>query len=155
MPFEAADRPPAGADLEWKGYSGMAWKDFVRREDGTATVESVIWLPIFFVILVMIADASLLFNSQARMLRMVQDANRAYSTGQLDQPADVENFLVAQMFPMSEHVRATSVLDTSAIPAGVIDTTLTIPARDLVSIGLVTALTNFDMSVNARHYREF
>ncbi len=129
-------------------------KTFWKRDDGTATVESVLWMPLFVGILALVADASLLFNSQAQMLRMVQDANRAFSTGQFDTTEEVEDWLLAQALPVSADSVAVSVLDTSTVPSGVIRTTLTMPARDLDAIGWIFAIVDFDMSVGAQHYVE-
>ncbi len=128
---------------------------FFRGEDGGTTVEAVLWMPFFVALMALIVDASMLFNSQAQMLRFVQDANRAYSTGQIEETTGIQTLLQAQLAPLSNRVTVTPVLDTTTIPSGIIRTTVSIPAADLNSIGLITALMNFDLSVTAQHYVEF
>ena len=128
---------------------------WARAEDGSATVEAVLWIPFFMLLLALIADASFLFYRQAQMLRAVQDANRAYSTGQLTSPAQVEDALRALYAPLSTHVQAASLLDTDTVPSGIIRTSLSIPARDVNSIGLIAGLGNFNLTVTSQHYREF
>lgn len=132
-----------------------ALRRFSRSDEGTSTVEAVLWIPMFVVMFVLIADASLLFNSQAQMLRIVQDANRAYSTGQLLTTDDVEAWVLDQVQPTSLAALVDSAIDTSEVPAGVIQTVLTIPASDLDAVGIVTSLVDFRMRVAAKHYVEF
>lgn len=127
----------------------------IAAEEGSATIEAVLWIPFFMLLLALIADASFLFHRQAQMLRTVQDANRALSTGQLTSTADVEEVLMAQYADFSDSVRAVSVLDTGTVPGGIIRTTLSIPARDINSIGLIASVSNLTLSVTTQHYREF
>jgi Flp pilus assembly protein TadG len=132
-----------------------ALRRFGGAEDGVATVEAVLWLPFFMLLLALIADASFLFHRQAQMLRAVQDANRAFSTGQLASPEAVRDVLIAQYTPLSSRVEAVSLLDTDTVPSGIIRTSLSLPARDVNSIGLIASLTGLTLSVTTQHYREF
>ena len=66
-----------------RGKIRGALRRLLRAEEGSATVEVVLWIPFFLFLIALIADASLLFNRQAQMLRDVQNANRAYSVGRL------------------------------------------------------------------------
>jgi Flp pilus assembly protein TadG len=128
---------------------------WLGAEDGSTTVEAVLWIPFFLLLLALVADASLLFHRQAQMLRAVQDANRAFSTGQFTSPADVQATLLAQYAPLSASVRAVSELDTATVPGGIIRTSLSVPARDVAGLGLIASLTDFTLTVTSQHYREF
>ena len=110
-----------------RGKMHGALRRLLRAEEGSATVEVVLWIPFFLFLIALIADASLLFNRQAQMLRDVQNANRAYSVGRLTTPAAVQTALVNAYTPMSASVTATSTLDTSVVSTGIIRTTLSIP----------------------------
>lgn len=132
-----------------------AWRRYRSAEDGAVTVEAVIWLPVFFGIVVLVADVSLLFNQQAQMLRFVQDANRAYSTGQLETTGEIQTYLTSVVADRTNRATVSSSIDTSYVPAGIVSTTLTIPAADLASLGLIASLVNFDMSVTGNHYIEY
>src|SRR6056297_730816 len=145
-------RKPAPQRVRPRSGLGRA---FVRNEEGSTTVEAVLWMPFFVALLALIVDASMLFNSQAQMLRFVQDANRAFSTGQLETTDQVGEILQARLAPLSERVTVDSLVDTTTVPSGIIRTTTSIPAADLNSIGLITALMTFDLSVTAQHYVEF
>ena len=127
---------------------------FLRCEGGSATVEVVLWLPFFLLLIALIADASFLFNRQAQMMRAVQDVNRAYAVGRLTTPQEVETALMEFYSPVSPRVQADSEFDLN-IAGGVIRTTLSIPASDVVSLGLIANLTNFNLSVSAHQFREF
>ena len=127
----------------------------LTAEDGTATVEAVLWFPFFMLLLALIADASFLFHRQAQMLRAVQDANRAFSTGQIESTDAVEDVLIAFYSSLSDRVQAVSQLDTATVPSGIIRTSLSIPARDINSIGLIARLSNLELTVTSQHYREF
>ena len=128
---------------------------FVRDDQGSATVEAALWIPFFMLLLALIADASFLFHRQAQMLRAVQDVNRAFSTGQIASAETVRDILVAQYAPLSQQVTAESFVDTATIPSGIIRTSLSIPARDVNSIGLIASLSNLTLTVTSQQYREF
>jgi hypothetical protein len=55
----------------------------LRRENGNATIDFVIWLPVFIILLGVIADVSLLLNMQARMFDVARDASRLVSLGRM------------------------------------------------------------------------
>ncbi len=128
---------------------------FKKQEEGSATVEAVLWIPMFVALFVLITDASLLFNGQAQMLKIVQDANRAYSTGQFETTDEVEDWVLAQVLSTSANAQVVSVVDTSVVPAGIIETTLNIPAGDLDAVGIIASLADFTMSVGSKQYVEF
>ncbi len=66
------------------------WKHIraaLRGERASATVEFVVWLPFFIILLGAIADVSLLLNHQSRMFDVARDASRLVSLGRM---TDVE-----------------------------------------------------------------
>ena len=124
---------------------------FTSNEDGSATVESVLWIPFFFVIFALIADVSLMFNAQANLTRLVQDANRAYSIGLLESDAQTEAYVLARVGPGKDDENTT--VDTT-VTNGVINTTVSVAAGHYMSIGLFDALTNVDIVVTSQHMME-
>lgn len=52
-------------------------------EDGTATVEFVLWVPVFFLILALVVDASMIFLSHANMWSVARDATRRISVREM------------------------------------------------------------------------
>jgi Flp pilus assembly protein TadG len=118
---------------------------FLRREDGSATVEAVIWLPIFFLVLFLMVDVALVFVGQSEALRVVQDANRNMSIGRFRTVAETEAYVEEQLAGLSPGVQAVSVVNAG---------TVTMPARDLQMSGFFTAVINANLSVSADHLIE-
>ena len=66
---------------------------FLRAEQGASTIEFVIWVPVFALLLGLVADAALIYGGQARILRVVQDGNRAMSIGRVTDTNTLESQL--------------------------------------------------------------
>lgn len=125
-------------------------KDRWRDQEGTATVEFVIIFPVFMLLLALIADASLIFFGQASALRAVQDANRSFSVGRYTTETETENGIVAALLQITPNAVATSTASNGSILS-----TVTFPAGDLASLGLISQLTNFSLSVTSEHLVEY
>lgn len=126
-----------------------ALRRFVRKEDGAATIEAVIWLPFFLALFGLLADVSMIFYNQSRLLRIVQDANRNMVVQRLEDEAATAAFVVSQGQAISPNVSATTSVD-----AGVITTTATVPMADLDLFGVAGVFRNVDMTVRAQHLTE-
>lgn len=122
----------------------------VRDEDGAATVDAVMWIPLLFAILVMVVDVSFLFTNRAELMRLVQDTNRALSTGLLASEEEAETILVERLAAAGG---ATSV-DTT-IDNNIITTTVSMPASQLDVLGWFPVLRNIQVTVASQHYLEF
>jgi len=125
-------------------------KGFVQSQKGAVTVEATLWLPFFVAFFCVIADLALIFNGQARMYRIVEDANRQLAIGQLSSAAAAEDFITSAATSMSDAVKAKTTVDN-----GLISTSTSIPSRDLAVIGFVTALADFDLVVGSQQIVEF
>ncbi|MFN3937540.1 MAG: TadE/TadG family type IV pilus assembly protein [Gemmobacter sp.] len=132
----------------------MYWRSFrfrtmLRREDGGATVEAVLWMPLLMFVLALVADAAMIYSSQSQALRIVQDANRSMSIGRFRTTTEAQGFIrdrLATISPNAEIV--TRVID------GVIITSVTMPASDLSVTRLVPAFADISISVTAQHVAE-
>lgn len=67
-----------------------------RDRRGSSTVEFVLWLPMFAGLIGVVADASLLLHSQARLLDVARDAARQLSIGRID-AAQADAVIAARM----------------------------------------------------------
>jgi Flp pilus assembly protein TadG len=124
---------------------------FGQSEDGNMTIESVIWVPIFAIILAFIMNISLVFFAESQMLRVVQDGNRAFSLGRLEDAAAVENYILANL----ANLDATLTIATT-VAGGFISTTLDATAGDLMPLNIMTSV--FDsviINVSAQQIVEF
>lgn len=123
---------------------------FRTDEDGTASVEAVIWLPIFFFFISMVVDASFIFLGQNEATRLVQDANRRLSVGVLASSDEVEDLIEGALAKM-----APSAVATSTISNGVVTTSVVIQTKDLVATNWIAALALTQFTVGASHYIEY
>lgn len=71
-------------------------KKFKKSEDGSFTIEMVIWMPIFVIILAIIMNVSMIFFHESQMLRITQDAVRAFSLGRVTE-AEAEQIIADQL----------------------------------------------------------
>ncbi len=79
---------------------------FLRDEHGTATIEFVLWVPIFVVILVAATDATILYLHHTEMWNVSRDVARRVAVGDIteaDAVAAVENdmFLYSRAYSVA------------------------------------------------------
>ena len=129
------------------GYSRL--RAALVNEDGTATIEAVIWLPAFFAIFALIADTSTIFGSESQVLRIIQDANRNLSTGYTATAADAQSYIVSHI----GHVSPNAVVSTQ-IAGNVITTRVEMPFTDITATGLVDVFMSGSVTVSAGHAME-
>src|SRR5690606_906562 len=122
---------------------------FVRSESGAATVEAVLWLPMFVMIVALLADVSMMFHGQSRLLRVAQDANRNLSIGRLKDEAATQAFVIAHLSNVSPHTMA-----ATSVTAGLITTTVSVPLNDLDLFGIAKIFSGARMTVQAEHLME-
>jgi Flp pilus assembly protein TadG len=125
-------------------------RSFAADDSGSATVEAAIWVPAFVAMLLLVVDVSMIFNGQARMLRTVQDTNRALSVGRLHSPREAEQAIIAALAGTTSDARV-----STKVEHGLIITTLTVPARDLDAVGYFSALETAAVTVTSQHWAEF
>lgn len=123
---------------------------FRRNDDGNATIEAVLWIPFFILFFMLVVNVSYIFFNHARALKIVQDGNRAYSTGRIATASDNEDFIEAnlQSFAPSASVQSAETL-------GIVYTQALLPIEELVAIGNFRWLQNYDVAVVGTHYLEY
>lgn len=136
-----------------KGTSAnrTAWRRFLRDDRGSFTVEALIWLPIFVVVLCMTADTAMIYSKQSQVMRVVQDANRAYAIGRFADGTATQNYILNLVRPMSPTATAVSSFDATS---GIITTTVTMPARELMATGMLPMLRSTSVRVVLQQMKE-
>jgi Flp pilus assembly protein TadG len=86
---------PAG---ERNAYLRKRVSGFGRDETGAVTVEFVLWLPLFIIILFLIVEVSLLFLTQSSMWNVARDTARRIATHEFDESAAVSHATDAMTF---------------------------------------------------------
>ena len=124
-------------------------RTFRRSEDGAATIELVLILPVFLLIVALVVDSSMILFRQAQAYRIVQDANRALSLGRISTADETSALIVAALQPI-----APSATATAQIANGIVTTTLTMPLSDIQMTGLLAAFDGGSIGVTASHILE-
>lgn len=81
---------------------------FVTDEGGSATIEFAIWLPFFVVILMFVADLTMIMFHRSDVERIVQDANRLRSIGVLSTNEETRSYLIARLMLPDGTMRGTA-----------------------------------------------
>ena len=124
---------------------------FLCNDEGAVTVEGVLWLPVYAFFLTLIVDTSLMFNGQAQAQRAIQDLNRLASSGFFVSEEEVEERGAAVLSHLSANAVVEATIDTTT---GVISTVATLPAADIMAVGLISKFTRLSVTVSAQHVIE-
>jgi Flp pilus assembly protein TadG len=122
---------------------------FHRSEAGGMTVEAVLWMPIFAVLICIIADASMIFGRKAEVLRIVQDANRAMSIGRFRETSETQDYVLARIDRIAPNAEV-----VTTVVEGVVRTVVTMPASDLTLDNPIGILDSITVRVSAEHMLE-
>lgn len=122
---------------------------FRRREEGSVTIEAVLWLPVFMAFLVLVVDATMIFSNRTQALRIIQDANRSFAIGRLDTIEDTKDFVLARLQQISPSAQVETTVAT-----GMITTQVWMPSREIDALGLFSQLVGITVRVGAQHMAE-
>ena len=124
---------------------------FLKKSDGAITVEGVLWVPIYAVFMALIVDTSLMFNGKSQAQRTLQDLNRLASSGYYQSEAEIEARALTLLQHISTNVTVDATIDTTT---GTVSAIATMPASDLVALGVMSTFTDIQITVGARHLIE-
>lgn len=130
---------------------GRIFAQFRDNEDGSISIESVLWLPIYAVFTIMIVDVSLMFNGQAQAQRTLQDINRLASSGYYRSEEEIVARATDLLGHLSDKLTVTATIDPDL---GVITAVAAMPASDLMAIGTLPDFANIEITVGAWHMIE-
>lgn len=122
---------------------------FLRDDRGSFTIEALVWLPIFVVVLCMTADTAMIYAKQSQVMRVVQDANRAYAVGKFADGTATQDYILTLVRPMSPGATA-----VSSLANGIITTTVTMPARELMATGMLPMRSGSTVRVVLQQMKE-
>lgn len=138
-------------------------RGLARDEEGSASIEALLWIPMFFLVLVLSVQVAMIATSQSRVMRIVQDGNRAYALGRLDanmvctpgQEADAPStraYIANAVNGISPRATITSRVNCTA---KTITSTVHMPFTDLSSFRVLPNSSTFRTTVWAQQVREF
>jgi len=119
-------------------------------EEGSATIETLIWIPVFIWVLVMIINASLVLYQKNLTFRIVQDANRILSTGYMQTSAETQSYIANRIATFAP---AATVL--TAIDNGVVTSDVSYQVANLFMPHVVEDMLNITINVSAQHFMEY
>lgn len=106
---------------------------FLSDDRGSVTIEFVLWVPVFAVIMMLASDASFMYLTMTRMENAARDAARRVSMGQLD-TATVSNYVASGLDSGPYSVSAEcSTIDYACVQ-------IQRPVDSIVSFRVLTAL---------------
>ncbi len=130
---------------------------FQRCEDGSFTVEFVIWMPIFAILLAIMMNLSMMFYYESQMLRVAQDATRAVSLGRFEgdpllTPEEVAEAYIADRLSF---IDANLTIDTRLV-GQVVQTVVSTNAADLMPFSLMSGpFEGIPIGVSTQYIIEF
>lgn len=131
------------------------FKTFLWQEEGSSTIEFVLWLPLVIAILLLVVDSSMLFMSRSHAIRVLQDTNRLYSVGQFT-GTPVERITKAQNYALSRlRALSPSAAVTTTETNRVVRTRATMETREIAAIGFLGMMIDTEMVVAAEYRVEF
>jgi len=122
---------------------------FKRREDGSATIEAVLWLPAFFYILALSVDTTMIFHGYSRVIRVVEDVNRGISVGRIKTVDEGKTKIASALSNYKGVTSDIKVVD------GVVVTTVAVPVGSMVFMGAIKPLLGKGIEVKTQQYKEF
>jgi len=121
------------------------FSEFRRNSDGGASVEFVVWVPVFVLIMGFVVDVTFVMTQQSRFFDVARDSSRLVALGVLDSSqaqAQAESQLGSGGFTVVVNEDATFAT-----------TTITVPMSDIAIFGAVWP-TGGNLSASVSMYRE-
>lgn len=122
---------------------------FYCDEEGSVSIEALFWVPIFVFTLVLVLDTSFIFFGKSQALRAIQDGNRALSVRVIEDEAATEEFIIESMEDYAPGITVETIIED-----GIIVSTATMPARELMIVGSIPVFNDTLISVTAKHFLE-
>lgn len=122
---------------------------YKASQDGSATIEAVLWTPIFLILFGMITDTSIVFGREAEILRIIQDSNRSLAVGHFRTVQEAKTYIQGKIRVYSTHSTVNVVIDK-----GIISTSVSLPAADLTATQLFDAINTLTVRVGASQMSE-
>lgn len=123
---------------------------FRSSDEGSATIETLIWLPVFVWVLVMIINVSFILFEKNQALRIVQNANRILSTGYMLTAAETEAFITDRLADIAPNATVTTVIDN-----GIVTSDVSYKVTNLLMPHVMRDMVNLKISISAQHFMEY
>ena len=119
-------------------------------EDGSHTIEFVLWVPIFILILSLVVDVCFLFLAQSRMFDVASDATRQLAIGRKT-PSEARQYAIDNASFRGVTAGADASCGTTP---GTCEVTITLPSRDVAVTGVLNFLATDNLTATVRQLEE-
>lgn len=128
---------------------GSAARNYARSEDGSATVEFVLWVPVFVLILGLVVDVCFFFLAQSRLYDVTADATRRWALGDIATQADAEAFV-----ENNAGFNGATPVATGTASGGQKTIVATIPASGVTLFGILGFVSGNNIEVRVSQINE-
>ena len=127
-----------------------ALRRFSEDEDGSHTIEFVLWVPIFILILSLVVDVCFLFLAQSRMFDVASDATRRLAIRQMTE-AEAETYAET-----NASFRGAAADATPSCPSnsGYCEITIELNSADVAVTGILGLLSSEKLTATVRQLQE-
>lgn len=122
---------------------------FRRSEDGSYSIEGVLWLPVFVVMLGAILDLSLVFHHRADLAHTVHQINRAVVVGQFTSVDDAQAYLRERLDRYGPDATGSVTISGNEV-----ETRVSVPAEEVSRMGAIPLLSGMNMNLRYSHLME-
>lgn len=119
---------------------------FLRNEDGSSTIEVVLWLPVVLALLFFTIDVSMIYHSKAEISKIAHDTNRGIAVGRFANALEAETYAMSRLSPISSNATVAVLADTNNV-----STAVQVPSRDIALMRSVSAFGVGDINVSYSH----
>lgn len=121
---------------------------FVRDEDGSVTIEFVLWLPVVFAMLLIAVDATFAFIGMGNMWQTARETARVVSRYGMTE-AEAETWAAQQ----ASYTTIAPTVDV-AFGSGDVVVTMNMPIRAMTPFGMLGFATTYVHTTQVRHAME-
>ena len=104
---------------------------FLKDENGSETVQFVLFVPLFAAVLVIVTDASFLYLTHSEMWNVARDTARRMAAGQLTSQQEAVDYVAAQMTMFENQYLVSASYD----PDTKMQILITVPIADALIFG--------------------
>jgi len=123
---------------------------FRKDDEGSSTIEFVLWVPIFVLILSLVIDVCFLFLAQSRMFDVASDATRQLAIRRLDD-AGAQSYAI-----QNASFRGASATASAACPSGsgYCEVTIELDSAEVAVTGILNFISSDKLTATVRQLQE-
>lgn len=129
-----------------------AAQNFANDDRGSATIETVIWLPVFVWILALIVNVSMVVFEKNQAYRVIQNANRIVSTGYMQTEDEVETYIRNRISHIAPDATVETTIDGNT---GTVTSRIAYRISGLLLPHVVQDLADIWVDISSQHFMEY